>query len=453
MRNEKVWLLQLIALATVHLAGATTLATAQEAPPKVAPPGHVAPSNLRITLQEAKQKALANNKLLNMANLNAEAKAYAIKAARADYFPKISATAMYMHFGDDLGTVLTTRGRTLSGPLGRPLLSFPPTTVNAAVLNQNTTLANVGVVQPLTDLLKVRQGVKIAKADEQIALAQQQKGIREVASGVEQLYWGLLAARRLQAGASEGLRGAEQLAKTGTLEARTVLVEARQGLQQIQRQVADLQGQLNGLMDLPLDTTLELIEPTSPLLPYRRAEEVMDLALSTSPEMHEAHSNLLKVEAAVAAGKLDYVPSVAIVGGYVYQSGASYVQPNIGYAGVVATYTFVDWGKRKNVLRERQTLSHLVHVKLRQTEDEVRQKVQKAFRELDASQEDIKIGQEMLQLRKEAEKKAATPEALKNPTALLAASKARMLAEVEMVKADLSYRQAYVQVMSLIGGQ
>src|ERR1700732_4722660 len=100
MRNEKVWLLQLIALATVQLAGATALATAQEAPAKVSPPGHVAPSNLRITLQEAKQKALANNKLLNMANLNAEAKAYAVKAARADYFPKISATAMYMHFGD-----------------------------------------------------------------------------------------------------------------------------------------------------------------------------------------------------------------------------------------------------------------------------------------------------------------------------------------------------------------
>ena len=47
-----------------------------------------------------------------------------------------------------------------------------------------------GVVQPLTDLLKVRQGVKIARADEQIAQAQQEEGIRKVASGVEQLYWG-----------------------------------------------------------------------------------------------------------------------------------------------------------------------------------------------------------------------------------------------------------------------
>jgi len=51
-------------------------------------------------------------------------------------------------------------------------------------------LTNIGVVQPLTDFLTVRHGVNIAKADEQIALAQHQTGIREVASGVEWLYWG-----------------------------------------------------------------------------------------------------------------------------------------------------------------------------------------------------------------------------------------------------------------------
>jgi hypothetical protein len=59
-------------------------------------------------------------------------------------------------------------------------------------------------------------------------------------------------------------------------------------------------------------------------------------------------------------------------------------------------------------------------------------------------------------LWKEAEKKATTPEALANPTALallLRASKDRALAEIEAVKADLAYRQAYVKVMSLIGKQ
>ena len=184
------------------------------APAKQSVQVSAAPSTVRITLEEAKQKALANNKLLNLASLNAEAKAFAIKAARADYFPKISATSMYLHFNDELGTVLTTPGRSVSGPLGRTLLSFPSSTLDAAVVNQDSRITNVGTVQPITDLLKVRQGVKIAQADQQIAMSQLHKGMREVASGVEQLYWGLLYARRLETGAAEGVRGAELFAQT-----------------------------------------------------------------------------------------------------------------------------------------------------------------------------------------------------------------------------------------------
>jgi outer membrane protein TolC len=414
-------------------------------------PADAKPAGMRITLEEAKQKALANNKLLNLASLNAEAKAYAIKAARADYFPKISATSMYLHFSDELGTVLSTQGRTLNGPLGRPLITFPSATVNAAVVNQDSWITNIGTVQPITDLLKVRQGVKIAQADQQIALAQLQKGMREVSSGVQQLYWGLLYARRLESGAADGVRGAELFVEqTKKLEARIALVEARQGLRQIQKQVVEVQQQLNGLMDLPPDTMLELVEPARPVLPYRSAEEVISLALSVSPEMQEAHQTVLKIEAAVAAGKLDYVPSVAVVGGYANQSVASYVQPSFGYVGVMANYTFVDWGKRKSVLRERQTMTSMARLKLAQTEDEVRQKVSKAFRDLAESQEEFTLAQEMVKVRVEAEKQATAPGAKGDPAVMVAAIKTRALAEVDAVKADLSYRQAYIQLMGLV---
>ena len=148
---------------------------------------------------------MANNKLLNIGTLNVQSKEFAIKAARADYFPKVTGTVMYLHFQNDLGSVLSTQGRTVSGPLGRPLAVFPATTVNVPILNQNTSFGNVGFVQPITDLLKVRQGVKIAQADQQIAQAEVDKGIRDLVSGVEQLYWGLLAVHRFRTGALEGV--------------------------------------------------------------------------------------------------------------------------------------------------------------------------------------------------------------------------------------------------------
>jgi outer membrane protein len=365
--------------------------------------------------------------------------------------PKVIGTAIYLHFNDDLGTVLTTQGRTVTGPRGQPLVTFPANTINAAVMNQDSSFATVAALQPLTDLLKVRQGVKIAQADEGIAQAQLEQGILKVASGVEQLYWGLLAVRRIRAGAVEGVSGAETLAKTGTLEARTALVEARQGLQQVDKQAADLQEQLNALLDLPLCTVLELVEPALPALPYRCADEVINLALAASPELREDQQTVLKAQAALAAGKLDYVPSIAVTGGYLNQTGASYIQQDVGFIGVVGSYTFVDWGKRRNVIRERQSLVAMANLKLHNDEDEVRQKAVKAFRELGENQEALKTAQEMVVLRREAEKKATTPEALRDPKALIAASKDRGLAEVDAVKAELAYRQAYVQLMTLIG--
>jgi outer membrane protein TolC len=443
------------------------LATAQSAvpaadqisltpPPPTVPPAGVAAAPAgnvyHLTLDDAKQRALGNSKLLNLAGLNVDSKAYAIRAAQADYFPKVIGTAVYLHFNDELGNVVTFPGRTLFGPLrGRPLLNFAPRAIDLPVINQDTTVANIGALQPLTDLLKVRQGVKIAQADQQIAQAQLEAGTRKLVSGVEQLYWGLLAARRIQAGAREGLQGAELLAKTGSLEGRTALVEARQGLQQVDQQIADVQEQLNGLLDLPLCTTLDLVEPPLPVLPYHCADDVVGLAVANSPEVREAEQTVVKARAGLAAGKLDFVPSIAVTGGFVKQTAADYVQQDIGYLGVVGTYTFVDGGKRRAVIHERQDLVGMATLKLQQTQDDVRQQAAKAFREVGESQLALQTAEEMVLLRKEAEKQATTPEALRNPTALIAATKARALAEVDAVKADLAYRQAYVNLMSLLG--
>jgi outer membrane protein len=446
MNNRFTHPLWSVAIAAGCLAGLLpSLLPAQQSRATIGTP--VTGQTMHLTLDEAKQRALNENKLLNLAALNTESKEYAIKAARADYFPKITANELYFHFDENLGTILSVPSKTLTGPLGRPLVSFPGTTVAASVLNQDTSLMTLGAVQPITDIFKIRQGVKIAQADQQIARAEWQKGVRQILSGVEQLYWGILAARKLQAGAQESVRGAEELAKSKTVEARLALVEAQQGLQQVNKQIADLQEQLNGLIELPLCTTLELVEPPMPVLPFQCVDDVIGFALETSPDVAEAHQTLLKGQAAVEAAKLDFAPSIGVVGGYVNQTGASYIQPNIGYVGVAGTWTLFNGGKRYDILRERKTLVAMACLKLQQTEDDVRQKAVKAYRDVADAQDALKLATEMVGLRRQAEKNATTP------ADLMATSKARSLAEVDAVKADLTYRMAVVQVLSLVGKQ
>jgi hypothetical protein len=95
-----------------------------------------APNVARLTLDEVKQRVLANSKLLNLAARNVQSKGYATRAVQANYFPQVIGNVVYFHFNDFLGTVLTTPGRTVVGPRGTPLVNLPSLARDAAVVNE-----------------------------------------------------------------------------------------------------------------------------------------------------------------------------------------------------------------------------------------------------------------------------------------------------------------------------
>jgi outer membrane protein TolC len=429
----------------LHLLVPISRAGAQQLQNPNPPLDHGSPTTVTLTLDEIEHRVLANNKLLALAALNVKSKEYATRAVHANYFPQVIGTSVYFHFNDSLGQVLTTRGRNFTGPRGQPLLTFPPTTIETSVFNQDSQFSTISMVQPITDLLKVRQGVRIAQADEEIAQAQLEKGRRQLVSGVQQLFWGLWAAQKIRSGAVVAVEGAEALAKTGILEARTALVEGRQGLHEVDHQIAELEEQLAILLDLPTCTRFELVEPPLPIAPIQCCDEAVTMALENSPDIREAEQTVHKAQAAVAAGKVDYLPNVALVGGYANNTLLPIVQQNIGYVGVMGTYTFVDWGKRRNTIREREELVCMASLKVQQTQDDVREKALKAFREYGETLEAFKLAGELVAVRTEAEKAAVVPKDK------FTAAKDHMTAEVDWVKADLAHRIAYVKLMSLIG--
>jgi outer membrane protein TolC len=377
---------------------------------------------------------LANSKVIALAAGNIRAKDLATRIAQADYFPQILGNSVYFHYDNPLGTVATTPGRVLSSVF-----------VTVPVFIQDSSLSTVYAAQPITALLKVRQGVRIAQADERIAQADLDKARRAISAGVEQLFWGILASQRIRAGLQVDLQGAEELARTGNLDGRIAVVETRQGLQAVEAQLADLQAQLNDLLDQPPCTLLEVVEPPLPPVPVKCADEAVAIAVSASPEVRQAAADIEKAEAGIAAAKVDYWPNVAIVGGYMKQTAMNSVQQDINYVGVTGSYTFFNWGKRKNTVREREQFLALAHLKLENTQDEVRQKTLKAFREVEQDQQALRLAQDLAQVRQEAVAKAPTP------TARFAAAKDLGTAQVDLVKAELNYRIACVKLLSLLG--
>src|SRR5262249_52380436 len=138
-------------------------------------------------------------------------------------------------------------------------------------------------------------------------------------------------------------------------ELRIALVEVRQGLVEVTGQIRDLTDVLNDLLDLPRCTVLTVVDPVPAAPPVHCADEAVQLALVSNPKVMEAEQNVAKAEAALKIARMDYLPDVNVIGGYANQTFASYIQDNIGYVGVTASYTFWDWRKRHDVKVQRQT--------------------------------------------------------------------------------------------------
>ena len=412
---------------------------AQPTPLPVAAPGS-SPPVYHLTLDDARQRALSSNPDLGLARLNVDEKRHATAAARKDYLPKAIGNVTYFHFDKDLGSVLTFQ----KGQLG--ILAPGSAAVGVPIANQNSTLSTIMVAQPITKLIAVNAATQIARADENIARAKLDKGTKDLLSGVTQAYYGLLGAQRIQSALELQAKLLEQVvAAKPDPELRVGLLELRQGLLQVKGQVQELTDQINSLLALPAGTVLELVDPLPAAPAVRSADEAAQRALASNPELQEAEQNILKAEAARKVARMDYVPDVNVIGGYANNAMTPTIQPNFGFLGVTASYTFWDWGKRGDVLRQRNTQIALAHQNVLATRERVQLEARKAYGSFEQAQEAYQLAGEMVKLRKEAEKAATTP------AAVLEAKQATAKAELELMKAEIAYRVAHAQLIAAVG--
>jgi outer membrane protein len=413
-----------------------------QAPPgqaaQATPPQAAAPAVRRLTLEEARQLALGSNKALALARLNVEEKGHAADAASKDYYPKLIGSETYFHFDKDLGSVVTIR----RGQRG--ILAPGVTTVAANVVNQNASLSTIFVAQPITKLIAVNAATQIARADENAARAQLDKGTRDLLSGVAQAYHSLLGLRRIETALGLQIQVLEQaVAAKPAPEVRVALLETRQGLSQVRGQARDLNDQLANLLDLPPCTVLELVDPVPADLSVRCADDAAQLALAHSPEVREAEENIAKAEAALKVARMAYLPDISVVGGFANQTSASYIQPDVGYVGVAGSWTLFEWGKKRDVTRQRPTDIALAQQNVRVTIDKVTLEARKAFVGFEQAREAYQLAGEMVQARKDAEKAA-------EGAALLQAKGETAKAELEYMKAEIAYRVAHAQLAALV---
>jgi outer membrane protein TolC len=388
-----------------------------------------------LTLAQAQANAAAASKVAELARLNAQAARYHRLAVQADYFPKISATSLDTHFNKFLGQEIQLARRTAQLPL----------------LKQDQTFVAVTAVQPLTPLFKIHQAVRIARADERAAWAKSDAAAAELTGRVQNAYFDLLIAQQQEAAAQAKVRRLEGGAQvitasavgTGPMaERRHAVLEASQVLITARNRTAELTESFNVLIGMPPDTLLSLNVPP-PVVENVSSQQTMQQAIDKNPAVIDAAAGVAKARAATRLAKLDYVPDVAILGGYAYQTAIPLLPHDFSFVGVAATWTVFDFGKRERIVSERSTELKMAEANLELTRAKVGATIQKTFLDLQRSRRMFQLARRIVSMYQ------TMP--VSESTAGAEVEEERASAEAEMLQADLEYRTAYAQWKSLLG--
>jgi outer membrane protein TolC len=393
----------------------------------------------RITLEEAqKEAAQGNNPLVRLAELSVEVAKEHRLGVQGLYFPNIGTQLANLHLNKETGQVLT---------LSRLGLTIP---VN--IFAKNQTDFNVSAVQPITPLLSIYQLVKIARADENIAKAKAGMPVAETAMMVEKNYFDLLVAQRELTSAEAEAKKIQAkwltASNSGTPitspEQETAMLGAEKAVVLSASKVKELTESLNGMLHLPEGTTLELVAP-DPLVENTSLIEAAEKATMSNPEVIEAEQTAIKAHAGVTLTKLQYVPTVAITGGYANQNAISdrLLPKDFSYIGAIATFTLFDGFKREHGVKEIKAQAEMADLAVQLTKAKVAAGVKSSYFELDRSRQLYQLARRMVSAAQvvDASYKSNDPE--------VESAQAKM--EAEMFRAEFEYRQAYAKVNALTG--
>lgn len=395
------------------------------------------PAVRRITLEEAQSLAGAANPAVNLSHLAIDAARFHKREVEADYFPKISSTFTNLHFNKFLGQTIQLARRQASLPL----------------LSKDQTVVVVTAVQPVTPLLKVREAVRIAAADEAIARAKALDLTAQASTAIERSYFDLLIAQREEnviKAKFNAIQSTLQLATTGELPFSSILqhqkelIEASKELLEKSSRVIEFTMSLNHLMKIPSDTLLELVPPP-PSSHTINLSEATGQAQANSPEIFEAEQTVVKAGAAAKLGKLDYVPDVAVLGGYSYQNAIPALPNDFSFLGIMATWTIFDFGKRENTISERRTQLEMARANVEMVRAKIAGIVQKAFNDLERTRQIRDLTSKIMSSYR------TIPAA--SQFSLDSSDPAWGQADAEMLRAELDYREAYWRLKHLMDGR
>jgi outer membrane protein TolC len=368
-------------------------------------------ASVRLTLPSAVETALAHNRHIMLAHLAVTDSQAQKREAESHFYPIIKNQSAVLHITELEGV------RIPAGSLGETSTGLlPAETLTIGQGADTSYTSGTELAQPITQIFKIRAGVKAADADLNSAHIQSDDAENAVSLLVHKLYYGILIEQLRGTAAKDAVDAAtvvEYETKRGVdegklladveLTSRTDLLDKKQAALVSRLNLDDLTLQLDDSLGLPLGTHLILDSDSlgvASVLPTRA--EAIALLLNKSPAILSATQTVEKAKAGVAAARDEYIPDLTGVARSSYQSGLPFLAHNFGTFGAIFTYTLFDGGEREAKLQDARIKLTMAQTQLKQIEADVSIELSSTYDKVEQLEQLVGVTTQALEAREES---------------------------------------------------
>jgi outer membrane protein TolC len=350
-----------------------------------------------LTLDQAIALALHDNHAMKIAKLEVERADEDISAAKTYRLPAL-------HVYNSVSGNLANNELKVPNPANNLFPGLGPFfTLNDS--RKVTAIFATSAIEPLTQQYRIGLNIKSQRVSREIAQAKLRQQQNDRIDQVKQIYYGILQTSSALSSVEEALKSYRELDKvTGDyvvqqvslkadlLTVQTKLAKVEYEQLELSNHLATQKEQLNTLMGRYIATPFE-VTAVPDFTPFETdLVAARKVALERRPELQQARLTIEQATLDRRLKKSEYIPDVSA--GFIYltpRNYASVIPKNFANVGVVVSWEFFDWGRKKHQLAEKDLAIEQAKNALKETEDQVLIDVGDKLRKLQQSGQALRV--------------------------------------------------------------
>jgi len=344
-----------------------------------------------LSLQEAIQLGIANNRALRVAALEVEKSKWEIAEFKTKRLPSFSGSILGSELLNELSFTFK-EGAFGNFPSTGPI---PNKDTKITTPQRPTALVISQVTQPLSQLYKIHLGLRAQEISSLLDNEKVRAQRQEVVSKVKQAYFAVLQTESALEAEDANFKhykefdrvvlqrvSQEAALQSESLEVKAKLANEEYKLVQLQNTLDSRKEYLNDLLgrDIRTEFRTEHVPPAS--FQEMELKQAQDRALAQRPEIKQAELSRRQAEYARRSAKADYIPDLGLAFNYLSPFNVDVLPKNVASIGVELKWEPWDWGRRKDVIAQKKVVESQTEAQLHDAESKVLMDVNSHFRKL-----------------------------------------------------------------------